>query len=64
MSEEICNILIIKNNYNLDVKVIVTDTELSLIKSLKNNFLNTKRIACYFYYVHDKLRNIKVFELY
>ena len=57
---------IITENRKIDINVlsIVTDTEKALINAIRKYFPNSKRIACFFHYNHDILRNIKLYGLY
>ena len=51
---------LITNNGKIDINVIsvVTDTEIALINSIRKYFPNTQRIACFFHYNQDILRNM------
>ena len=57
---------LITNNGKIDINVIsiVTDTEIALINSIRKYFPNTQRIACFFHYNQDILRNMKLYKLY
>ena len=52
------NILTQHNVYPLKVKLIITDIELALVNSIKNVFLNSKRISCFFHYKYDIRKNM------
>ena len=56
---ELLKILTLNNNYNLNIKVIVTETELAPIKSVKSVFPNSQIIAFYFHYTQDIITNIR-----
>ena len=48
----------------LNIKTIVTDSEKALMNSVKKYFLSTQRVACYFHYKQDIIRNIRSYGLY
>ena len=62
--ESIINIITVNRTIELEINSIVTDSELALVKVIKKYFPNAKRIACYFHYKQDLLRNIKKYGLY
>ena len=72
MSQDLCdtvfNILInlLTNDRKIDLEVqsIITDTEKALINAIKKYFPNSQRIACYFHFKQDILRNLKIYGLY
>ena len=58
------NIITQNNLIPLNVKFIITDSEIALNKSIKNKFNDVKRIGCYYHYKKNLLKNIKEFGLY
>ena len=48
----------------LNIKTIVTDSEKALMNSVKKYFPSTQRVACYFHYKQDIIRNIRSYGLY
>ena len=57
------NILTQNGIYNLNIKTKTTDTELALINAVNNNFVDFKRIGCWFLLKQDLLREAKVLGL-
>lgn len=62
--ESLINILTENGNLSLNVKCIIIDNEISLINSINKNFNKIQRIACYYNYKLDILRNLKSYGLY
>ena len=60
----IINIITQYHSYDLEVKIIVTDSENALYKTVKKYFPNSLRIACYFHYKNDIIRNIRMYGLF
>ena len=58
------NLLTNDRNIELEVQSIITDTEKALINIIKKYFPNIQRIACFFHYKQDILRNLKSYGLY
>ena len=48
----------------LNVKTVVTYSEKALINNVNRFFPNSQRVACYYHYKSDILRNIKSYGLY
>ena len=57
---------IITNNRKIELEVvsIITDSEIALINVIKKYFPNCQRIACYFHFKQDLLRNLRSYGLY
>ena len=62
--DSLINIITENRNIELEVLSIITDTEKALINSVKKYFPNSQRIACYFHYKQDVLRNLRIYGLY
>ena len=58
------NIVSDNGKINLNIKSIVTDSENALMKTIEKIFPKAKRIACYFHYVQDIVRNLKSYGLF
>ena len=58
------NIITDNRKIDLDISSIITDTEKALINVVKKYFPNSQRIACYFHFKQDLLRNLKSYGLY
>ena len=62
--DSIVNIITQNNSIPVNVKFIISDSEIALNKSIKNKFNEVKRIGCYYHYKKNLLKNIKEFGLY
>ena len=62
--ESVISIITQNKSLPLNVKFIITDSELALNKSIKNKFKDVKRIGCYYHYKKNLLKNMKEFGLY
>ena len=60
----IINIVTNNRKFDLNILLIVSDSEKALVNSIKKNFPNSLRISCYFHYKQDLIRNIKQYGLY
>ena len=60
----IINIVTDNGKINLNIKSIVTDSEKALMKTIEKTFPKAQRIACYFHYVQDIVRNLKSYGLF
>ena len=60
----IINIVTNNRKFDLNILLIVSDSEKALVNSIKKNFPNILRISCYFHYKQDLIRNIKQYGLY
>ena len=54
------SILSQNNIYKLNIKAITSDTEVSLINAINNNFPQSQRIGCWFHFKQDLLREAKI----
>lgn len=57
------NILSQYDVYELEIQSITTDTEISLINSLNNNFDNFQRLGCWFHLKNNLISNARTFGL-
>ena len=48
----------------INIKTIVTDSERALMNSVNKNFPKAQRVACYFHYKEDIIRNLRTYGLY
>ena len=62
--ESIYNIITQYRAIDIEIETIITDTEPALINIVKKFFPNSKRIACFFHYKQDLIRNIRLYCLY
>ena len=60
----IINIITLSRNIDINIKSIVTDSELALIKIVKKYFPNSLRITCLFHFKQDIMINIRSYGLY
>ena len=58
------NIITNNRKIDLDVVSIISDSEIALINIIKKYFPNSQRIACYFHFKQDLLRNLRTYGLY
>ena len=58
------NIITNNRKIDLDVVSIISDSETALINIIKKYFPNSQRIACYFHFKQDLLRNLRIYGLY
>ena len=50
--------MITKNyNYELNIKTITSDNESGLINAINNNFINVKKINCFYHYKSNIIKN-------
>ena len=62
--ESVINIITQNREYELVVETIVTDSEKALINAVKKYFPNVRRIACFFHYKQNIIKNIRNYGLY
>ena len=62
--ESVINLITQNREYELEVETVVTDSEKALINAVKKYFPNVRRIACYFHYKHNIIKNIRNYGLY
>ena len=62
--KDVLKILTWNSLRELNVKTVVTDSEKALINNVNRFFPNAQRVACYYHYKSDILRNIKSYGLY
>ena len=60
----IINILTDFHHKELEIKTIVTDSEIALVNVVKKYFPNSLRISCLFHFKQDLMRNIRSYGLY
>ena len=58
--ESVINLITQNREYELAVETIVTDSEKALINAVKKYFPNIRRIACFFHYKQNIIKNIKI----
>ena len=58
------NIITNNRKIDLDVVSIISDSEIALNNIIKKYFPNSQRIACYFHFKQDLLRNLRTYGLY
>lgn len=58
----ILSILTQNDNYNLNIKTIISDCEIALIKAFNNNFKNIQRINCFYHYKMDLIKEAKTIK--
>ena len=62
--ESVINLITQNREYELTVETIVTDSEKALINAVKKYFPNVRRIACFFHYKQNIIKNIRNYGLY
>ena len=62
--ESLINLITQNREYELVVETIVTDSEKALINAVKKYFPNVRRIACFFHYKQNIIKNIRNYGLY
>ena len=62
--EDVINLITWKGKKEINIKTIVTDSEKALMNSIKKYFPTSQRVACYFHYKQDIVRNIRSYGLY
>ena len=60
--KSIIRILTQNNLYDLDIQSFITDTEIALINTVKNNFKKAKRI-CFWFHLKQDLVQAKIYGL-
>ena len=62
--EDVINLITWKGKKEINIKTIVTDSEKALMNLIKKYFPKSQRVACYFHYKQDIVRNIRSYGLY
>ena len=62
--EEVINLITFNRLLDLEIETIVTDSERALMNAVKTFFPKAQRVACYFHFKEDILRNLRVYGLY
>ena len=62
--KSLIRILSQQNVYKIELETITTDTETSLINAVHNNFVDVKRIGCWFHLNQDLIREAKIMGLF
>ena len=62
--EDVINLITWKGLKELNIKTIVTDSEKALMNSVKKYFPSSQRVACFFHYKEDIVRNLRTYGLY
>ena len=59
----IINFITLSHHIDVNINLVVTDSEITLVKIVKKYFPNSLRITCLFHFKQDIMRNIRSYGL-
>ena len=62
--DDVINLITFNRLLDLEIETIVTGSERPLMNAVKTFFPKAQRVACYYHFKEDILRNLRVYGLY